>query len=269
MYILQLNSSNYISNYTLEVNIMKRLKKIFRIIAIFLLVLLLINNNKAYAKVEVPNELIINTSKEVIGKAYYFNSVISIRKINSELGVGYCLEISKDYPNGENFLLKGYSNRLIENILFNGYPNKTKEQLGVPTDDDAYFATQIALWSVIEGYNINEISSYDINVTNAIKEIYNKAHLENLTKENYSFIEYSSEEHIQDIVFLLENNEPIYNQKSSNNIESPLADNITDSNEKISLSLDSIPKTGYDNNIIYIFTEIASLSTLLYLKRKK
>lgn len=41
-------------------------------------------------------------------------------------------------------------------------------------ENEAYFATQIAIWSYLEGYDINAITGEDINIVNAIRQIYNE-----------------------------------------------------------------------------------------------
>lgn len=48
------------------------------------------------------------------------------------------------------------NDKLIYNILLNGYPYKTPSQLGVETVDDAYVATKLALKSVLLDRNITE-----------------------------------------------------------------------------------------------------------------
>ena len=53
-----------------------------------------------------------------------------------------------------------------------GYPNKSVAEIGVSTDDNAYFATQIAIWCVTEGYSPNKFRSRDKELLQAIENIY-------------------------------------------------------------------------------------------------
>ena len=49
-----------------------------------------------------------------------------------------------------------------------GYPNKSVAEIGVSTDDNAYFATQIAIWCVTEGYSPNKFRSRDKELLQAM-----------------------------------------------------------------------------------------------------
>ena len=49
-----------------------------------------------------------------------------------------------------------YDNDIIWRILKNGYPNKSIEELGVETPDDAYFATMQAINSILRGYTLEQ-----------------------------------------------------------------------------------------------------------------
>jgi uncharacterized surface anchored protein len=45
---------------------------------------------------------------------------------------------------------------IIWRVLKNGYPNKTVEELGVETEDDAYFATMQAINAILRGYTLEQ-----------------------------------------------------------------------------------------------------------------
>lgn len=68
-------------------------------------------------------------------------------------GVGY-VSGEKDTYNVkiDNML----NNDMIWRVLKNGYPNKTIEELGVETSDDAYFATMQAVNSILRGYTLEQ-----------------------------------------------------------------------------------------------------------------
>ncbi len=53
-----------------------------------------------------PNGLVIDTSNIILGKVYYDNFSMVAKKLTSANGIGYCLQIDKDYPHGEILLMK-------------------------------------------------------------------------------------------------------------------------------------------------------------------
>ena len=118
-----------------------------------------------------PKGLTINTEDRIIGEFYYDNFKVDVQKIVSAAGIGYCLDLDKDYPVGQRFSSYGMATDDINIILSNGYPNRGVEELGV--EDEAYLATQVALWTLFEGYNINRIDTGSVEVNAAAKIIYN------------------------------------------------------------------------------------------------
>lgn len=120
-----------------------------------------------------PKGLTINTEDRIIGEFYYDNFKIDVQKIVSAAGIGYCLDLDKDYPVGQRFSSYGIATDDINIILSNGYPNRGVEELGVNDEDEAYLATQVALWTLFEGYNINRIDTGSVDVNAAAKIIYN------------------------------------------------------------------------------------------------
>lgn len=68
-------------------------------------------------------------------------------------GVGYVSGEKETYDVKINQLL---DNDVIWRVLKNGYPNKTVEQLGVETADDAYFATMQAVNAILRGYSLEQ-----------------------------------------------------------------------------------------------------------------
>ena len=67
-------------------------------------------------------------------------------------GVGYVADEKEGYDVNINDLLK---NDVIWRVLKNGYPNKSVQELGVETSDDAYFATMQAINAILRGYTID------------------------------------------------------------------------------------------------------------------
>ena len=68
-------------------------------------------------------------------------------------GVGYVADEKEGYDVNINDLLK---NDVIWRVLKNGYPNKSVQELGVETSDDAYFATMQAINAILRGYTIDQ-----------------------------------------------------------------------------------------------------------------
>lgn len=85
----------------------------------------------------------------------------------------YCMDIEKSYPNGEAFKSeKSMHNLALASILNSGFPSKSAQDLGLSSIDDAYLATQIALWCYLENYDINKIISPTKDLHMAIRKIY-------------------------------------------------------------------------------------------------
>lgn len=50
-----------------------------------------------------PVSLSIKVENKALGKFYYDDFSVDVEKIVSATGIGYCLEIEKDYPSGQKF----------------------------------------------------------------------------------------------------------------------------------------------------------------------
>lgn len=68
-------------------------------------------------------------------------------------GVGYVSGEKETYNVKIDNML---NDDMIWRVLKNGYPNKTIEELGVETSDDAYFATMQAVNSILRGYTLEQ-----------------------------------------------------------------------------------------------------------------
>ena len=68
-------------------------------------------------------------------------------------GVGYVSGEKETYQVNINKLL---DDDVIWRVLKNGYPNKSLDELGVETADDAYFATMQAINSILRGYSLEQ-----------------------------------------------------------------------------------------------------------------
>jgi TQXA domain-containing protein len=63
-------------------------------------------------------------------------------------------------------------NEKLNNIIAAGYPNRSVSELNLNNENEAYFATQIAIWSLISGYDVNKMKGDNPKILEAIKNIY-------------------------------------------------------------------------------------------------
>lgn len=108
-----------------------------------------------------------------IHEYYYLNS-------SSKQLPAYCMNLGL---NGAETVEGGYDvdaskyldDTIVNNIILNGYPYKTVEELGLANESEARYATQFALWIKLNNLDINQITPMEseyIRVVNAIKNIY-------------------------------------------------------------------------------------------------
>lgn len=172
------------------------------ICALLIFPLFLTNNVYAGNKYNIPQTITITTGKTKLGEVEYENYTISARRIyaDDKDDVVYCLDIDKGYPSGQVFYLKGNTEAIIDNILASGYPDKTLQELNLSNEDDAYFATQIAIWCALEGYDVNKLTGDNKNVIEAIRTIYNQGIEGENIKETLNKEYISSNQSIQRVV---------------------------------------------------------------------
>ena len=191
--------------------IFMKLRKYIRTISFFtfFLTLFTILNSivsiSAVSKIDIPDKLIIRVSRDRIYEVQYDNYTIGANKINAEgrNEVVYCLEIDQDYPSGELFERTDKLNEEVDGIITHGYPYVSYKELNVENETQAYFATQIAIWSVLENYDINKLKCDNTAILNAIKTIYAKGIEEEEVK--YGNVEYiSPNESVQRVVVVFE-----------------------------------------------------------------
>lgn len=154
-------------------------------------------------KIPIPNHTIITAKDGIINVVGYENFYLQAQRIESDVGIGYCIEVEKDYPTGQNFEFVGKPARQVVGMMAAGYPNKTADELGLTTDDNAYFATQIAIWCVTEGYPPNKFKSKDKELLQAIKNIYEEGMQYTGNDLDYTVMEYYYSDSIQRIVIYI------------------------------------------------------------------
>ena len=154
----------------------------------------------------IVTALVLSLTNFVSAEIYNVNDQVNLGKYNIYCRVGNSyirykgigqwnyMYFYKDYNNVEhkafclNLGMKGAedgdyivdANQLISDpkvasILISGSPYKTLEELGLNNEDEASFATQFAVWTYLNGLDLNQVTPYNSgneNVVEAIKKIY-------------------------------------------------------------------------------------------------
>lgn len=151
-------------------------------------------------KLSIPNHVTITVGDEIINKISYENFILEVKRIETGVGPGYCLEVEKTYPSGQRFEFAGKPAREVVGMMAAGYPNKSAAEIGVSTDNNAYFATQIAIWCVTEGYSPNKFRAKDKELLQAIKNIYEQGMQYTGNELDHTAMEYYYSDSVQRIV---------------------------------------------------------------------
>lgn len=182
-----------------------------------------INNNetsKGVSKAEnVRNKMVVSTGENVLGSIGYEDFYLIAKEITTEVGAAYCLEVEKEYPNGEMFEFEGTPEKNIIGIMAAGYPNKSAEELGLTSDGDAYFATQMAIWCVSEGYIPKKFKSSDKNMLQTIKNIYEEGMQYSGEDVGHIAMEYYYNDSVQRIVAYIVENEEVMAPSEGGRVE--------------------------------------------------
>lgn len=192
----------------------KKSRSIYSILAVTLFLLInlttnvgakVLNNKGLTAVTPIPQKIQVSVGDKIGNYAEYSNFRISVYNINTDVGPAYCLEIEKDYPDDHTFNFIGKPAKEVIGIMAAGYPEKSPSELGLKTNDEAYYATQVAIWCVTEGYNINRLRCNDKAMLNAIKSIYNERKNYNENDLEHLALEYYISDDIQRIVVYMMN----------------------------------------------------------------
>ncbi|MBJ8030730.1 thioester domain-containing protein, partial [Bacillus cereus group sp. N21] len=148
---------------------------------LLLLMSFLIPLNKASAEV-------INHEKYEMKWAYspQFGKDIRTELLKNSKGqVAYCLVYGLKSPNGSDLPESGRTNDIVYRVLLNGYPQKSPEELGVSTWEQAHYSTQLALWNSLGQINTAELQFKDAAVEKATKAIIHAADQSQDTQDVY------------------------------------------------------------------------------------
>ena len=66
--------------------------------------------------------MVVSTGDNVLGSIGYEDFYLIAKEITTEVGAAYCLEVEKEYPNGEMFEFEGTPEKNIIGIMAAGYP---------------------------------------------------------------------------------------------------------------------------------------------------
>lgn len=178
-----------------------KFRRFMKAVSYFIIFTLLIGINMSAS---MPENVKIITEKGILYTVQYDNFDLNVEKIKIEGSndVVYCLEINKKYPSGQNFLLNGSTNEEINNIMAAGYPNRSVAELNLDNENEAYFATQIAIWSSVEGYDVNKIKGNNAKILEAIRNIYSDGVSGKYKNKIQSKMYKTSDESVQEVIII-------------------------------------------------------------------
>ncbi|ANN35844.1 adhesin (plasmid) [Bacillus thuringiensis serovar coreanensis] len=152
------------------------------VMSVFLLLMsFFIPLNKASAEV-------INHEKYNMDWAYspqYEKDVRTELLKNASGQIAYCLVYGLKSPSGQDLPEVGKTNDVVYRVLLNGYPQKSPEELGVSTWQQAHYSTQLALWNSLGQINTAELQFKDAAVEKATKAIIHAADQSQDTQDVY------------------------------------------------------------------------------------
>ena len=89
--------------------------------------------------------------------------------------VAYCLILGLRTPNGEDLPEMGNASDPVYRILLHGYPQKTPAELGVSTEAEAHYATQLAIWIAMGQLQVDDLVPKNQNVHTLMKQLVEKS----------------------------------------------------------------------------------------------
>lgn len=85
----------------------------------------------------------------VIAYDTYNQEEVSYKELSLGKDVAYSIDYGAEEQNGELMTFRNYLSDQGLAILINGYPNRTPEEMECVSVDEAYIATQMAIWEVM------------------------------------------------------------------------------------------------------------------------
>ncbi len=149
------------------VNTFKNIKRLkLKIASIIMLVVLLTLEFSPLAVKAANNQLQFYCPGSIIVGYDNFNRR-NVWYGNTTLGgiTAYCVDYAFHAPSGV-MTQKGHVPDRALAVLIQGYPNCSPESLGCQSTDEAFMATQMAIWEVLERSDISKKSNYPFRVEN-------------------------------------------------------------------------------------------------------
>ncbi|OOM09177.1 thioester domain-containing protein [Clostridium saccharobutylicum] len=177
------------------------LKKFIKVLCCFIIFNLL---GSTILGAGMPDTIKIITEKGTLNKVQYDGYDIQAERIRIQGSndIVYCLEINNKYPSGQSFTSNGKPTDKVSNVIAAGYPNRSITELNLDNENDAYFATQVAIWVAHEGYDINKIKGDNSKIVEAIKNIYNDGINEKYSNKIQAQVYKTSDESIQEVIVI-------------------------------------------------------------------
>jgi len=178
-----------------------KFKKFIKVLSYFIICTLLVGTNIGAS---MPDTVKIITDKGILYTVQYDNYDLNVERIRIEGSndIVYCLEIDKKYPSGQTFLINATENEKINNIIAAGYSNRSVAELNLDNENEAYFATQIAIWSSVQGYDVNKIKGDNPRILEAIVNIYNDGVSGKYNNKIQSKIYKTSDDSVQEVIVI-------------------------------------------------------------------
>jgi len=197
-----------------------KLKKYIKLLSYFIVFTLILGLSIGAS---MPSTVKIITEKGILHTVQYDNFDLNVEKIKIEGSndIVYCLEIDKKYPSGQNFLLNGTNNESINNMIASGYPNRSVSELNLNDENEAYSATQFAIWSLVQGYDVNKIKGNNPKLVEAIKNIYNDGVSGKYKNKIQSKIYKTSDQSVQEVIIISRDDLMAEEKAESEQVEFP------------------------------------------------
>ena len=95
----------------------------------------------------------------------------------------YCVERVKPSPTGQTYTKGEYVDDGFYTIIKNGFPYNTSASMGMKSDRDAMYVTQLAIWAYLENWDISKVQMNDPTMLPKFKELVSKGRSAELTQD--------------------------------------------------------------------------------------
>lgn len=115
---------------------------IVSILIVFFLIAIILLENAKRLPISLLEEINIGTDTSI-------EKEITCKKATLGDKIAYSIDYMNKEPNGGTMRFRNYLSDAGMAVMINGYPNTNCQQMGCVTDEEAYIATQMALWEVM------------------------------------------------------------------------------------------------------------------------